>query len=72
MQNRHPLDKVFRQGHQLGEDFSFCRKARLAGLEVWADPSFEVQHLGDYGYSRVDWIAQRREPVRQAVEHAEG
>lgn len=39
-------------------DISFCRRARAAGCEIWVDPSFEVQHIGDYSYSRHDWMGQ--------------
>jgi hypothetical protein len=40
-------------------DISFCKRAKAAGCEIWVDPSFEVQHVGDYPYSRNDWIGQK-------------
>ena len=33
-----------------GEDVYFCEEARLAGLEVWCDPSIKISHIGDYQY----------------------
>lgn len=34
----------------IGEDYYFCRLAADAGLEVWCDPTIQLQHLGDYAY----------------------
>lgn len=34
----------------VGEDIAFCEHARAAGLEVWCDPTFKIDHLGDYHY----------------------
>ena len=51
------------------EDVSFCRRAKAAGCEIWIDPSFEVQHIGDYPYSRFDWLSQKmfqQEETKQA------
>lgn len=33
-----------------GEDAWFCQKAIKAGFEVWADPTLEVKHIGEYLY----------------------
>ncbi len=30
-----------------GEDWSFCKKARKYGFEVWADPNIKTGHLGE-------------------------
>lgn len=30
----------------MGEDVSFCWRARECGYEIWADPSFEIGHVG--------------------------
>lgn len=30
-----------------GEDFWFCRKAREAGFDIWADLTVDVGHIGD-------------------------
>jgi hypothetical protein len=47
-------------------DISFCRRAKAAGCEIWVDPSFEVQHMGDYPYSRNDWIGQHMVSLDEA------
>lgn len=33
-----------------GEDYSFFKKVRSKGLEVWCDPTIELDHIGDYKY----------------------
>jgi len=33
-----------------GEDFYFCYKAKDAGCEVWADPTLQIGHIGDFTY----------------------
>jgi hypothetical protein len=64
------IKKMERQSRFYHEDFSFCMKARAAGCEIWVDPSFEVQHHGDYGYTRLDWMAQQQERARYQAEQA--
>ena len=34
----------------LGEDMWFCKKARDAGYDIWADLTVKVGHLGEYEY----------------------
>lgn len=36
--------------HYLGEDYSFCQRARAAGLGVWVDTSIRLGHIGPYVY----------------------
>lgn len=43
-----------------GEDYSFCIKAKRAGVEIWCDPHFELLHFGDYQYGIRDFIYQRK------------
>ena len=51
-------------GHwYLGEDFSFCERARRAGFVVMADTRIRLQHIGKYGYS---WEDAGSEPQRYA------
>jgi hypothetical protein len=38
----------------LSEDFSFCYRARAAGLKVLADTAFRLGHVGAYTYSWED------------------
>jgi len=34
----------------IGEDVYFCIKAGKVGIEVWADPTIPLKHIGDYAY----------------------
>lgn len=36
----------------VSEDYSFADKAREAGYEMWADPSLDIGHIGDYIYGK--------------------
>lgn len=36
------------EGHVLGEDYYFCNKLTQAGIEIWADTSLELGHVGKY------------------------
>jgi len=33
---------------EMGEDIWFCKKAHEAGYDVWADPTCQIGHLGEY------------------------
>lgn len=33
-----------------GEDAFFCQQAIKSGFDVWADPTLNVKHLGEYAY----------------------
>ncbi len=33
-----------------GEDTWFCRQCIKAGIDVWADPTVEIDHLGEFNY----------------------
>jgi hypothetical protein len=37
------------EGEFWGEDFVFCRRAREAGFEIWADPMIQFDHSGSIG-----------------------
>ena len=37
-----------------GEDGTFCRKVKEAGMDVWCDPTIEVGHLGEYEYKKLE------------------
>lgn len=39
------FETVWRDGALIGEDVSFCEKARVAGLEVWCATGIEVGHV---------------------------
>jgi len=36
-------------GEFWGEDYTFCRKAREAGCDIWVDPMIEFDHAGQRG-----------------------
>ncbi|MFE7798574.1 hypothetical protein [Nocardia sp. NPDC057440] len=38
----------------LGEDFSFCERARRSGFSVYADTRFRLEHFGKYGFTWED------------------
>ncbi len=42
-----------KNGRRMGEELSFCRRARAAGLEVWCDPTIFVVHMGMYPYGKL-------------------
>ncbi len=44
------FDFEYVDGERVGEDVSFCRKAREVGYSIWVDPTIPVRHLGEYQY----------------------
>lgn len=45
------INEKYKKGEKLiGEDVSFCQKAKEAGFSVWADPFVEIGHLGTFNY----------------------
>ena len=48
---KNPLGKG-----EYGEDVSFCFKARELGIPVHVDTTIRPLHMGDYGYSLVDYL----------------
>ena len=55
----------------LGEDYSFCERARRAGFRILADTGFRLRHVGPYGYSWEDAGASK-ERFRHYTFHAAG
>lgn len=45
---------------EVGEDLSFCWKAKRLGFKVYADPQVTPGHLGEYAYSVDDYIELTR------------
>lgn len=37
------------EGEFWGEDYTFCRKAREAGVDIWVDPTIVFNHAGTVG-----------------------
>lgn len=54
---------VDKQVGEIGEDLTFCYKAKQLGYRIYADPQVLPGHLGLYAYSIKDW--------RQYIEQAE-
>jgi hypothetical protein len=52
---------------EIGEDLSFCWKAKQLGYKIYADPQVLPGHLGLYSYSIRDWRAY----VENSVETGE-
>lgn len=42
----------------LGEDFSFCVRAREYGAEIVADGTFPIGHVGSAIFTKEDWIKE--------------
>lgn len=56
----HPNIWTFNEQHYyLGEDFSFCFRARQAGFEVYLDTSIKLGHIGSYTYKWEDVVNPR-------------
>ena len=36
-----------------GEDGTFCKKVKEAGMDVWCDPTIPISHLGEYEYKEI-------------------
>ena len=48
----------------LGEDYSFCWRAKEIGAKIWCDSSIKVGHIGQAVYSEATWDAQQsRQPI---------
>ena len=39
----------------LGEDLSFCARAKELGRSIWCDSSIPVGHIGQHIYTKKDW-----------------
>lgn len=44
---------------ELGEDLSFCHKARNMGFEIWCDPTIRLGHIGTTTYDISDFHEKR-------------
>lgn len=52
-------------GGELGEDISFCVKARECGFEIYCDSTIQVGHIGNYAFGLNDYW-QYREGAAQS------
>jgi len=53
------------QQGELGEDLGFCWKAKKLGFRIYADPQVLPGHIGDYGFSIMDYRGHVEEEKRQ-------
>ncbi len=58
MEADHPLPDPLPEGEgsmwYLGEDYSFCERARQCGYKIMADTSIRLWHIGEYAYGWED------------------
>ena len=47
--NFFPIEVV--NGELMPEDYAFCRRWRLLGGKVWADPTIQLTHHGAHDYT---------------------
>lgn len=59
------MHEWFRPYEGLGEDVSFCQRARELGFKIMADNSFEVGHIKYIEYSKADWTGEEDETIRE-------
>jgi len=50
------LPGVWDDDYYLGEDFSFCKRARASGYKVMLDPGIKLGHIGKYTYEWEDVV----------------
>lgn len=50
---------------EMGEDMSFCFKARECGFEIYGDSTINVGHIGSYAYSLQDYWQYRDQAVAE-------
>lgn len=48
--------KIEGEQYYLGEDFSFCMRARNSGFTIWLDTGIKLGHIGKYTYEWADVI----------------
>lgn len=55
--NGYPFNFIQKpDGNDIGEDLSFCIRARKKGFKVWCDPTIPLKHVGDASYSAQDQL----------------
>lgn len=52
---KHYRNTPFEPSKNMGEDLTFCYRARKMGFKIMADSSFEVGHIGEAVYTRKDY-----------------
>lgn len=59
------MHEWFKPYEGLGEDVSFCQRARELGFKLWADNSFYVGHIKPIEYLIEDWTGEEDEIIRE-------
>jgi len=52
----------------ISEDVDFCRKVLAKGFTIWADPSIQCRHIGNYTFTVDNNIRAQLAPVASPVE----
>jgi len=50
---------------EMGEDMSFCFKARECGFEIYGDSTFQVGHIGSYAFGLQDYWHYREQALAE-------
>jgi hypothetical protein len=58
------------EGEFWGEDYTFCRKAREAGVEIWVDPLIQFDHAGTIGMLNDLFVQQLKQNSINTVSEA--
>ena len=58
------------EGEFWGEDYTFCRKAREAGVEIWVDPLIQFNHAGTVGMLQELFVQQIKQNSINTVSEA--
>ena len=56
----------------LGEDLSFCVRARSCGYKIWCDPALQIGHKGAMIINQDTFRAFRGRKEKRGEDHAEG
>lgn len=46
---------LFQPAHGMGEDLSFCKRAKAVGYKLWVDTTVRLGHIGTYIYDENDY-----------------
>jgi hypothetical protein len=52
--------RQYKDGTMLGEDTTFCLKAKELGFKVTVDPEIQIGHIGSYIYTPLDYLALKQ------------
>ena len=58
------------EGEFWGEDYTFCRKAREAGVDIWVDPLIQFDHAGTIGMLNDLFVQQLKQNSINTISEA--